>query len=248
MRFHLRPYSIEAIDSPAETLSAIQQKQLVDELTRVGKSAFGSQMTREDVAAHTMPIDTLFVVRKGERIIGFSSNKHLKLPSGEMLYLAGTGVDREHSGKGIYGIVRPFSVLYAISHGHNFAHVSSRTQSPIVYASLSKLGIHPRPGVKLPKHVKEAAAHLAKHLSPEKPFDPKTLVIRGAFGSSLYDSPPLHHDKKLNNFVYRRVKLQEGDGLLMVAVTDRQKAEETFLSAASKINKTAAKHLVERLR
>ncbi len=249
MKFNLRPYSIEVIERPERELGTRKRRKIVTELTRVARAShFGPKMTEKDVAMHVLPVDELFIIRQNGRAVGFSSNQHLHLPSGKMLYLAGTAIEKESTGSGLYNLIRPFSVLYALSRGAEFQHVGSRTQNPIVYASLAKAGLHPRiSGEKVPAEFVNVAAHLANHLSPGKKFDRETLMIRAAYDRPLYDEMPQHRDAAVNRFVYDRF-LSNLDALLIVGELDRPRMEELFSTAAGGINKKEALKILANLR
>ncbi len=247
MRLNLHPYSIEVIEKPG-SLPPRRREVLLRSVVRIAQDAFG-KTTRETMERRVLPADEILVVRKGRRIIGYSLNRYFNLPTGRMLYLSGSAVEKQHEGKGLYGALRPLSILLACR-DNRFSHIATRTQNPIIYASLAKLGLHPIEGRKVPKEISTAAIHLAAEISPGKAFDSASLVIKQAFRGSASVASPKHHDERFNTFVSTRINEAQGDALLQVGMLDRRKARVLFLTAADKISKKTAidaQKLVERL-
>ncbi|MEW5955927.1 MAG: hypothetical protein AB1626_05340, partial [Candidatus Micrarchaeota archaeon] len=141
--FKLGDYSFALVRKPSNVFRGSEREKLVDELTDVARSAFGPHMTREDVAAHVLPVSSLLLIKKGGSVVGFSGTEVLTLNRKKFVYLTGSAIKREEQGQGLYSLERALSLLAAGTQAKPH-FVGARTQNPLVYAFLAKIGVWPR--------------------------------------------------------------------------------------------------------
>lgn len=145
---------------------------------------FGPGMTPEEVCAHVLPVNRLYLARSGKEIIGFASLEFQP----EMPYFSGMVVDPESQCRGVAGSLTKALIQETIAHGKFWG----RTQNPIIEYILRKT--------------------LAK-LQEERKLKNWQLtrtIIPALYGRMLTERQPLSPNRELNE-IYGRLNYTHGD-------------------------------------
>jgi hypothetical protein len=198
----LSDIDVRLINDPRRSEEA---QRLLPVLAAIARNGFGTAMTAEDVQTHVTGVDRLYLIRERENIVGFSSyDQH-----DDVLYLNGIVVHRDCQKRGIFGHVNSIALRDAYP-----AHFAMRTQNPVVYGATKKIvrEIYPREPLLPPKHILEIARRYGGGQMEED-----TFVIRGCYGTSLYDRIPAHEDRRLFDNVLK-LDYGRGDAVIIVGV------------------------------
>ena len=193
------------------------RNQIVDSLTPVAIDAFGTDMTREDVENHVIPVSTLLVSRNSEEVKGFSAYKTFNFEDYAIVYGVGASVLRSEQGKGLYRRFNEEGIKVELrKNASNKFYFAARTQNPVIYASLRKMDliekVYPNEE-KTPHDIEEIAEKIANILGGQ--ID-KNFVMKNAYGKCLYDEVQRYKDEEVNNMFDSLLSYEKGDALLII--------------------------------
>jgi len=105
----------------------------VDDLVQAAISSFGSTMNPEEVLAHLLPNDVLFVAYDREqKAFAFAAGNHRSGDNGaDYFYLAGAVVSPVYQGKGVYTYLTKLRIEHSFLNGRELS-IKTRTQNPNV--------------------------------------------------------------------------------------------------------------------
>lgn len=192
------------------SLDAFTQE--VADLTNKG---FGIGTTVEDVKNHVFPVDRLYLAFEDSKLVAFASFDHHCFFDKKILYLSGIIVDPECQKQGVFTHINKTEI-----EASNPDYLVMRTQNPVVYGATKRHlteTLYPN-GENATDEALLIAAATAIHynyprLQLQDYFD--HLVVRGAYGTSFYDSIPFDRD---GTSVFDNLKLdyQKGDAVVLV--------------------------------
>lgn len=219
----IRNIRVEIIEDP----SANRHELNVGSLIGIARRGFGSEISEEDVARHTLCVDFLHLLYLEEQLAGFASynrrniggvsKQKIGLNKIDVLYLSGIVIDNQHQKKGLYGV----SIRTAVTNELP-AYIAMRTQNPSIYSSTLLLEFIMRlyPDLNLalpPQDVISIARELSKELGMAR-MDQHTFVERGTYGQSLYTDEPKSRNPRINTLFDVQLGLNKnsGDSVLLV--------------------------------
>jgi hypothetical protein len=176
---------------------------LVDELTSVAKSGFGSSMTREDVSNHVRGSDEMMVVYKDGRPVAFGLYKILNQ---SLAYLSGSVVEQGRQKDGIYTELVKKRIEFL---RQKVDYVSIRTQNPLVYHVFAKSVSDMYPGR---KPVDEKIISMARMVDDRIDRD---MIVRGCYGRRLADIDFKPRDAESAE-VFRNIDVDKGDAIVLI--------------------------------
>ena len=202
--------------------------QEIDALTRATIDGFGSAMTREDTIRHITSGKILYVFESpNSSLVGFASFNLYGIRDGVMedtfnvterianvrriLYVNGMVVEKEYQKKGLLS-----KALETVIRDTEPTHIVLRTQSPVPYHILGKLGMT-YPSLEAPtEDVVEIGSMIAAKLGMER-YEPNEFVERGTYGKSLYGEE-INGDRNTNRLFREKLKLDrlQGDSVIVV--------------------------------
>lgn len=201
--------TIKPIESPGTTLSLQAQQALLERLLPTTRSAFGTPITEDDVCNHLFDADRTYLLEHDGALVGFSSYKHLHTEHGAVLYLSGIAIDRSAHGKGLFRCVNEHALA-----SYDPDYLVMRTQNPVIYRGVERLVDMICPArCPSPERVLDIARRFAG-----KEMEPDTHVVRGLYGTSLYDVIPA--DLPTRDFFDEclRMDYARGDSVVIVGV------------------------------
>jgi len=269
--FRLGDFTIDLIDNPEQTLEPSEKQKLTQESIPVARKAYRNEnVTEYDIIIHAINVSTgVYMKDGGGKLIAFSTCVPETILGRTVIHLKATTLLPEYQGKGIYGIVTAVRILReAEKHDVKDLLIGTRTQSPLVYRFMCRLGLYPQMHDLTPDSIKPIAEAYAgvirdKHSEFKSrnglEFDRDTLVIRHAYGTvdekgqesgfSMYGNRPpwLKGDDETNEFVRRHLTLSAGDAFLMIGPFQRDKCLDMLSRSLYKLNPSRLS-LVERFR
>ncbi len=209
-----------------------------DALTRATIDGFGSAMTREDTIRHITSGKILYVFERPDgSLVGFASFNLYGINDGSMedissiteptsdgrriLYVNGMVVEKEYQKKGLLS-----KALEAVINDTEPTHLVLRTQSPVPYHILSKLGpTYPSLGPPT-KEAVEIGSMIASKLGMKR-YNPHEFVERRTYGKSLYGNE-VNGDQSTNKLFRERLKLDRPQGDSVIVVTELEQNAESI--------------------
>ena len=204
--------TIECFKEPNKFFSGHRRESLVTRLAEIARNGFGTEITMKDVENHVMNVDSLYLIRQNDAIVGFSSYDVLNIGKASIFYLSGIVVERNSQKKGIFHRVNQIA-LYS----GDFDFMAMRTQNPVIYAATEKLvkTLYPNRN-STPESIRKLASIIARdHLKMER-FCEETMVGRATYGTCLYDKVQRH--PRADNFFDNVLKVDynAGDSVLLL--------------------------------
>ena len=194
---------------PDKFFSGFERETLVEKLTDIARDGFGTDMSKQDVENHVLPVDQLYLVDVGGKLIGFSSYDLLRYQQKNILYLSGIVIKKEFQKCGLFRVVNSLALM------GDYDFFAMRTQNPVVYAAASKLvDLYPKAG-RIPEDVKDIASAIAVEHLGMNDFCRETFVKRSTYGCCLYDAVPEHRAKEFFDEVLE-LDYSSGDSVLLV--------------------------------
>jgi hypothetical protein len=188
---------VKLIENPRMNLN----EALLPTLTAIARNAFGTHMGDGDVAAHVLDVDRIYLIKRSDEIVGFSSYNS----NNEELYLSGIVLRRDAQRKGIFSEMNGRALADTMP-----KYFVMRTQNPVIYGATKTLVRNIYPGLSAaPKHIGEIAQKYGGASMGED------FVIRGCYGTSLYDKIPEHSAKKFFDNVLK-MDYGRGDAVIIV--------------------------------
>lgn len=171
------------------SLDAFTQE--VADLTNKG---FGIGTTVEDVKNHVFPLNRLYLAFEDDTLVAFASFDHHRFAGKDILYLSGIIVDPECQKQGVFTHINKTEI-----EASNPDYLVMRTQNPVVYGATKRHlteTLYPNCEKASDEALLVAAAIAIHHNYPlsqlQDYFD--LLVVRGAYGTSFYDTIPFDKD------------------------------------------------------
>lgn len=196
--------------------------ELVDELTKIARNAFGTQITKEDVRNHIIPVSTMALAKLGKDIIGFATTDFYRVEDYGVIYLVGTCVLREHQRNGVFSQLLDI-VLKEETFKHEEAKIFvTRTQNPVLYKSVNKFldEIYPNnDNTCNKKEYLKLGERFAREILDGKLSD--NFVMKGAYGRCMYDEIPRSEDTSVNSLFDKLLDYNDGDAVLIVGKLKR---------------------------
>lgn len=195
--------------SPSEIDSALEEK-----LIKIQPDAFGKAHSHKEVKEHIYGANYLYLGYIRGEIIGWGSIKEI----GEIAYIPGIAVKREHQGKGFS--TKMIEKLLA----RNYRYFTLDIQSPVVYYSFYKNifekgrgEIYPHPQCEtIPEDVKTIATKIAEEFGYKK-FEANRFITRGLFEEGvIYDKIPECKSDVVNKYFKDNLECEKGDAFLIV--------------------------------
>lgn len=158
----------------------------------------------------------LVLAYKAGVMVGFAGYNYFDVAGRMVMYLDGTIVDPDAQGMGIYGAMINHALL------PDCGTMVFRTQNPRIYQGTRSCGlfraIYPETNLsEAPEDVGQIAAELLGIIGKGKMVCPKSLVVRGSYGTNgLYVARPTTKDEGINQLFEER--LDKGDGFVVVAI------------------------------
>ena len=189
-------------------------------LAETARSGFGSAITYEDAKNHLLSggILHVFGTFDSENLVGFVSynlyhidgNSMVDIPDirdcsvangKKVLYVNGMVVKEVYQGHGLLS-----ASLESVISAAQPTHLILRTQNPVSYHILSKLGTT-YPSFEAPaEEAVEIAAMLASKLKMTR-YASHEFVERGTYGTPLYGKPPESKDKYANRLFTEKLNI-----------------------------------------
>lgn len=203
----MKSITIDTIESPKTQFTENERSSLVDVLVPVARDGFGTPITREDVDLHAFSGDFMHLLKRDGRIVGFSTYRRFATEFGPVLHFNGTVIERDSQRCGLYRLARTLAFAE-----ERPAYFTLRTQNPVIYGVAQDFAkkIYPN-GRPVPEHVLSIARCIGGDT-----MESETLVVRGFYGTSLYDTIPECGD--VNRFFNEslRMNYQRGDAVIAV--------------------------------
>ena len=200
-------HTIQPIDNPRTSLNEHERDDLLNRLLPTTRSGFGTPMERDDVEKHLIHVDRTYLLFAEDRLVGFSSYDFHETSDGSVLYLSGIALDRSAHGRGLFAAVNARAL-----DEYDPQYFVMRTQNPVIYRGVEKLvdTIYPGSGVS-PAPVLRIARHFAG-----APMEDATHVVRGLYGTCLYDDVPLLQPTRRFFDECLRMDYARGDSVVIV--------------------------------
>jgi hypothetical protein len=147
-------------------------------------------MTAEEVKAHVIPVDRLYIARERLEVVGFASLNFCE----DFSYLAGTAVHPSKQGSGLYSSFARFRILDSLDMG--FEQMKTRTQNPIIEHTLRK-----------------AFSSLVRE-GKISSFSVQRELVQGIFGRMLTKEIPKSRDETIN-IHYASLDYRGGDAFML---------------------------------
>ncbi len=210
---------LKAIENPANN-SIIPRQSILESATEIARNAFNMpEMSEAEVEEHALQVDKLFLIKKDNLSIGFSTTKHFKLEESDekitATYLSGTAIKKEFHGHGIYSITRPLTILAEGNSDYFF----TRTQNVLVFSSLLDLGISPNLEG-FDEELLQKAKTFAQLIDCDNKLD--GFAIKQLYKDQR-NSGIIHRNDKINKRFNELIDLANGDSLLMVGKFNKEK-------------------------
>lgn len=190
-------------------------EEFTQEVADLTNKGFGVGTTVEDVKNHVFPVDRLYLAFEDSKLMAFASFDHHHFVGKRVLYLSGIIVDPECQKQGVFTYINRTEIE---ANGQDY--LVMRTQNPVIYGATKRHlteTLYPN-GENATDEALLIAAATAIHynyplLQLQDYFD--HLVVRGAYGTSFYDSIPFDRD---GTSVFDNLKLdyQKGDAVVLV--------------------------------
>lgn len=161
----------------------------------------------EDVRQHLASSDATLCIYDNDRLIGYMI---FGLQVENLVYISGTLVHPDEQGKGI----KARATEVAMERFSDRTYFAGRTQSPIVWSSVTRLAtaVQPHPSeTAMTRSMAQALSRLVEHLNMEA-----ALQI-GFYGGPLYGRKPVHNDVQVQTWWDTLINFQRGDALLYIA-------------------------------
>jgi ribosomal protein S18 acetylase RimI-like enzyme len=197
------------------------------ELAALGFSQDNSPGLREDVRNHLEGADACLCIYDAKCLVGymlFQLPEHINhydekwnlgyiiMPPQvkHIVYIAGTLVHPEYQGKGL----KAEATRMAMDKFMDRTYFAGRTQSPIVWSSVTRLAsvVYPHPNATKPSsQMLSALDALVAYLKMKSAIEP------GFYGGPLYGQKPLHRNEGIQAWWDSLIDFQRGDALLYIA-------------------------------
>ena len=202
-------YKIKKIDCPA-ALGVKEKEDLVGELTKIARNAFGTKVTEEDVRNHIIPVSTMILAELIEtgKTVGFATTSHYCFEDFSAIYLVGTCVLREYQGNGIFSDLLESAVEAECQKTQKPEIFVTRTQSPVLYAGIKKLI-----GDCQDERFRTVGENFAHMFGGELTED---FVMKKAYGLQMYDVIPRSKNEKDNELFDGLLDYKRGDAIVVV--------------------------------
>lgn len=188
----------------------LEQTPSLDDAVAITAEGFARPITPvliEDVRRHLADAQFCLSIRSRGELIGYML---LSEPIAGVLYIGGTLLRRPYQGTGI----KAEATIRIMAKRPHLQWFSGRTQSPIVWSSVSRIGrdvlpasngemVHPEAHARL--------GELARALRMDGP------IHRGFYGGALYGQKPTHHDPAVQRWWDSICNFERGDAVLYIA-------------------------------
>ncbi|MDG1949933.1 MAG: GNAT family N-acetyltransferase [bacterium] len=161
----------------------------------------------KDVRQHLATSDATLCIYADDRLIGYML---FGLQVSNLVYISGTLVHPEYQGMGI----KALATRVAMKRFGDRTYFAGRTQSPIVWSSVTRLAssVYPHPsGVEPESHMAQVLTQLVDHLQMDAPLQV------GFYGGPLYGRKPQHNDAQVQSWWDTLINFERGDALVYIA-------------------------------
>lgn len=185
-----------------------------NEVVKVVRAAFGTEMTEEDIYEHlTMP-KKVYLLRNQGKIFAMGAFTPKDIENEKVLYVDGIAIHPQLQGKQVFEQIASKAL-----DAERF--LSLRTQSPRMYAAFSRLCnfVYPNESMSCPENLFLLFKGTGENLGMK--LDEKG-VARGLYGKSLYPKEQTHHTaSRLFNDILK-VNYGAGDSVLCIGTRNER--------------------------
>ena len=258
--FPVDKYIFNLVDDPNNKLGYEEKESILKQAVPVARKAFRNEaVTETDIITHAFDVSTaVYIKDKMGNLIGFSSCVQENVLGKIIIHLKGTVLLPDYQGDGLYSLLIVLRILAeAEKQNGNSPLIGTRTQSPIVYYTMSeKLGLYPKLNEPTPNELINTATLYAQIISDKhSDFHPSrgvdfvqdSFIIRRAyggvdasgkeFGYCLYGDnvPWLRNNESVNNYVKSHLNLNDGDAFLLLGNYDYKKTFGLLIDCVKKL-------------
>ena len=194
------------------------KQETLRKLKDIASEAFGKEVSFDSVINHAFGCRYLHLFSQGTDLAGFASFADYNFNSNRVIYLGGTVVRPLHQKRRFLS-----ESLRIILEETSPTYLTMRTQNPVIYYAVSKLGYTMQPSFNEPDaEIIEVGQFMARLLRMQN-YNSKAFCESGTYNSMLYDSKPTVNDQHTTNLFEHKLKLNylQGDSIIIVARVKR---------------------------